>query len=558
MNSGRGAEHPGLTLGGEKTEYIPSWLAALFHSFPHISLKFRLSNSTFNLDDEEYIQSLGFAAALPVLLLLLVLFIFSIYCCCRCSSCCNKNAASPRRKNTPCLKWTIAIITLLTCGVLASGLFGNEKFNKGVLQVRLAGSSAAETIDSANDVVGDMGTTINNSIVVGVNGFDALFKKSPVPNATIGLMLDKDLQAMVQQGRNIMKYASEIHKDADTSQIRKILEDIKQYEGYRWLATIVVLSFELLICLLLLIAVMTESKALLMVCTAFVVFNLIISWLTAGVYLGVSVGAGDLCVDPDQFVSEEAKKSGFVDQAVVHYYITNCTSLSDNPFRDDLQSASASVSKINSSLTDIVWLASPFFEQYQIDQYSNPIRQDLKKLVGDLENLQSMVDCTPIHNDYVSALKGMCYKGLDGLAFMLLSAAVTGFLLAFVIVFNSRAWRHWGKRLKRKGRYSSIDEDDPFLPNIDQDSDQTPVKYYRSRGPYTNIEEDDPFLPRLGPEQSRPTSPLLTEQTPSGQLRRERLVLQNRDQGSPPPAYEYYADHGRSRYATGTASPTDV
>ena len=51
--------------------YDPSWIAELFHSFPHVDLTFAPVNSTFDLQDQRYKEVKGFMQ----FLLSLVVFI---------------------------------------------------------------------------------------------------------------------------------------------------------------------------------------------------------------------------------------------------------------------------------------------------------------------------------------------------------------------------------------------------------------------------------------------------------------------------------------------------
>ncbi|GAA6065706.1 protein tweety homolog 2 isoform X1 [Tachysurus ichikawai] len=100
-------------------DYIPPWWIYWLHQFPHINLRLQQINNTFNLQEENYQQSLLFlvcvsSAALGVNLLALALYL-SFLCCCQT----NREAddeEETKKPNSHCVTWMAVSAGLLSWG----------------------------------------------------------------------------------------------------------------------------------------------------------------------------------------------------------------------------------------------------------------------------------------------------------------------------------------------------------------------------------------------------------------------------------------------------------
>lgn len=80
------------------------------------------------------LQSLGILASIPAALLILSLVGLLLYLLTRC---CDRK---PRKsKSIGCQKVTLFTVTLLCCAAIGLGLYGNDDFHNGVLQVISSG-----------------------------------------------------------------------------------------------------------------------------------------------------------------------------------------------------------------------------------------------------------------------------------------------------------------------------------------------------------------------------------------------------------------------------------
>jgi hypothetical protein len=82
-----------------------------------------------------YLQSLTILATIPAAILILSLFLLLIYLMTRC--CCGRK--SKKERTFGCQKCVLIFLTILCCGAIGGGLYGNDDLHNGLVQVFNAG-----------------------------------------------------------------------------------------------------------------------------------------------------------------------------------------------------------------------------------------------------------------------------------------------------------------------------------------------------------------------------------------------------------------------------------
>lgn len=102
-------------------------------------------NSIFlNFTQKNYFfkfQSLGILASIPAAILILALIGLLLYLLTRC---CDRK--SRKSKSQACQKCTLITATLLCCGAIGVGLYGNDDFHNGILQAHGSGKQVVAMI----------------------------------------------------------------------------------------------------------------------------------------------------------------------------------------------------------------------------------------------------------------------------------------------------------------------------------------------------------------------------------------------------------------------------
>ncbi|GAA6084319.1 protein tweety homolog 3, partial [Tachysurus ichikawai] len=58
-----------------------------------------------------------------------------------------------------------------------------------------------------------------------------------------------------------------------------------------------------------------------------------------------------------------------------------------------------------------------------------------------LHQLTALVDCRSLHMDYVQAVTGLCYDGLEGLIYLVLFSFVTALMFSSIICSVPHTWQ---------------------------------------------------------------------------------------------------------------------
>lgn len=428
---------------GTVKEYQVSWLTSLLHSFPHLDLTLQIVNSTFNLENAKYKESLIVWGAVPVLWLLVTLMIFLLYFCYRC---CQQDVEKDRR--LPCLQWSMAICAFLSCCAVGVGFYGNEDAHRGMQHLVEAAEDAVYIIARMKNQSIQLQRNINDTIAQGVDGMKRSYDNHPEVNVDIRTEMHSHTDQAFRYARDVLHHVFDINRRAGRVDLTAFVRYTREYGVYRWIATLLGLSWLMILCLELFLGIGRSSKCLLLLFCAFGIFSLVLCWLSAGLHLLTSVGVADLCVSPHLFF--HGLMSEHIERDVMNYYLKCDINVISNPFKDALQHASDNIKEANVSLNKALTLANIFIPTNELNSPVHDVYHGLGKALETLMHITELAGCTNLHKDYIGAMEGICNIALPGAVLLLLSLGMTGLLFAILVIIASRAWRHFGSTASAK------------------------------------------------------------------------------------------------------------
>ncbi|XP_052787101.1 protein tweety homolog 1-A-like isoform X2 [Mya arenaria] len=433
--------------------YKIDWVASFLHKFPHINFKFEHVNSTFNTENSYYKESIIFLAALPIVWCVVVfLCLFGclcLYCCCR---------ERPTRKHkTTCSRCFVGLFIILAIGSVAVGFFGNEEGNKGMQSTMDALQGTNDTLAGSLDTLSVLDEVSGNITSLWVEALKEVFKKR-LTNAT----LEKEVSRMADEIKNqssiVRGDLQGIRDKVDKINLDVILNTTKHAEFYRWVGTITLLCWQLLVLLVYILANLKKSRYWLIWGIVLGLVSLLLAWTGTGAYLGGTVALSDFCVDPDSFVIGQLEKK--LSPVVIRSYV-RCENKTDpQKFATAIDDALTYIDKANKTLDEALLKT----KKYNISQFlAGPVKELRGGLTSAKVNVVSLSDtvyCGQIHTHYVTALRGMCNRALVGMSLILLMLPALGLCL---ILLQCCAPRIWFLLAVRK-EYKIVDIKDPFLP----------------------------------------------------------------------------------------------
>ncbi|KAG9337890.1 hypothetical protein JZ751_027542 [Albula glossodonta] len=484
-----------------RVDYIAPWWTYWLHNFPHINLRFEPVNHIFQPEDENYQQSLVFlvcvaAAGLGLTLLFLAVYL-SCLCCCR-----REESEDSKRPQTCCVTWAAVIAGLVICSAVGVGFYGNSETNDGVYQLTYSLYNANHTLRGIDSLVTGTLGSMQRDLKQRLARLDEIF-------ATRGDYV-QTLRFMQMMANNIIQQLTGL---PDLSRAKLDLASVADrtaaVEYYRWLTYLLLLILDLVICLVACLGLAKQSRWLLTTIMVFGVLTLILSWASLGAVTAAAVGTSDFCVSPDKFVMNHTK--GHIGSDILHYYLY-CSQSLPNPFQQ---------------------FAVPLFPTAQRDLLG--IQHVLNASEFSLHQLTALLDCRSLHKDYLDALIGVCYDGVEGLLYLSLFSLLAAFAFSTMLCAIPRAWRHITNRDRD---YDDIDEEDPFNPQARRISAHNPARsnvhsfcsFSSSMGSQSSLQQPAP------PSTSAPVSEYMNQSVLfGGNPRYENVPLIGR--GSPPPSY---------------------
>lgn len=438
--------------GGQQLpeQYTVPQYARIFHSLPHLNVSLHSVNNTFNPHSEIYLESLGILGSIPAAWLILTLLVLLVYLVTRC---CDRR---PRpKKSITALKCSLAILALLCSGAVAVGLYGNDDVHNGLVQLVAAAKNVDGILMNVRNQTDNIEATLKKKVQPQLTALGDEFD-APVSNKTMLGWLLVALNGMKQNTSIAVNRSFEIRKPLSGISLAGAIGMGERIEQLRWPITMAVLSALLVLCVVLVVGVARHSRCVLITFSVFGLFAVIVSWLMASLYLATSVALGDLCVSPDGYLSKAVPST--LASEVLSYY-THCENTRSNPFTQRLRDAQRAVGNMRHNLNSVTRLAVELFKDQQLQPKLSSLSTDVNTVDRLVSGLATLLDCKPLHKQYVHAAKSLCHLGLYGLSFMLIASLAAGLLFTVLVWVDSHTWIYIRKR-----DYHQVDEQDPYLP----------------------------------------------------------------------------------------------
>lgn len=181
----------------------------------------------------------------------------------------------------------------------------------------------------------------------------------------------------------------------------------------------------------------------------------------------------------------------------------------------------------------LLQFAVPLFPTAERDLLG--IQHLLNSSEASLHQLTALLDCRGLNKDYLDAMVGVCYDGVEGVLYLCLFSTLAACAFTVMLCAIPRAWRQIACRERD---YDDIDEEDPFNPRTRRIGSQNPN--------VTNMHSFCSYSSSMGSQSSlHPPAPAVSNAPMSeymnqtalfgGNPRYENVPLIGR--GSPPPSY---------------------
>uniref|UniRef100_A0AAQ6AC52 Protein tweety homolog n=1 Tax=Amphiprion ocellaris TaxID=80972 RepID=A0AAQ6AC52_AMPOC len=485
-------------MSSARVDYIAPWWTYWLHNFPHINLRFQPADNSFQPGDENYQQSLMFLGCVAAAGLGLNLLCLAVYLSCLC--CCRKDEEEESKKpNSCCVTWSAVAAGLITCVAVGVGFYGNSETNDGVYQLTYSLYNANHTLGGVDSLVGG---TQTSSLHQHLARLDEIF-------ATRGDYV-QTLQFMQQMADNVIKQLLGLPDWEEAKvDLASIADQTASIEYYRWFTYLLLLILDLIICLLAFAYVLKKAEK----CSMF-----------------YCAGTSDFCVSPDKYVMSQTK--GIISADIVHYYIY-CNQTLSNPFQQPLTIFQRSLTTMQIQIQGLLQFAVPLFPTAERDLLG--IQHLLNSSEASLHQLTALLDCRGLNKDYLDAMVGVCYDGVEGVLYLCLFSILAACAFTVMLCAIPRAWRQIACRERD---YDDIDEEDPFNPRARRIGSQNPN--------HTNMHSFCSYSSSMGSQNSlHPPAPAVSNAPMSdymnqtalfgGNPRYENVPLIGR--GSPPPSY---------------------
>uniref|UniRef100_A0A8C8YRT3 Protein tweety homolog n=1 Tax=Prolemur simus TaxID=1328070 RepID=A0A8C8YRT3_PROSS len=403
---------------GAPPGYRPSAWVHLLHQLPRADFQLRPVPSGFAPREQEYQQALLLVAALAGLGLGLSLIFIAVYlirfCCCR-------PPEPPGAKSPPpgggCVTWSCIAALLVGCAGIGIGFYGNSETSDGVSQLSSALLHANHTLSAIDHLVLETVETLGEAVRTELTTLEEVLEQRTELVAA-ARAARRQTEAVAQQLQGLAFW-----QGVPLSPLQ-VAEDVSFVEEYRWLAYVLLLLLELLVCLFTLLGLAKQSKWLVIVMTVMSLLVLILSWGSMGLEAATAVGLSDFCSNPDIYILNLTQEETGLSSDILSYYFL-CNQAVSNPFQQRLTLSQRALANIHSQLQGLEREAVPQFPSAQ---------------VGNFHQLVALLHCRGLHKDYGAALRGLCEDALEGLLFLLLFSLLSAGALATALCSLPRAW----------------------------------------------------------------------------------------------------------------------
>ncbi|XP_006868173.1 PREDICTED: protein tweety homolog 1 isoform X1 [Chrysochloris asiatica] len=416
---------------GEPPGYRPSAWVHLLHQLPRADFQLRPVPSDFAPQEQEYQQALLVVVALAGLGLGLSLIFIAVYlirfCCCRPPE--PPGAKSPL-PGGGCVTWSCVVALLIGCAGIGIGFYGNSETSDGVSQLSSALLNANHTLSTIDHLVFEMVERLDEAVRTELTTLEEVFtQRTELVAAARGTRRQAETVAQQLQGLAFWQ-------GVPWSPLQ-VAEDMSFVEEYRWLAYVLVLLLELLVCLFTLLGLAKQSKWLVIVMTVMSLVVLVLSWGSMGLEAAAAVGLSDFCSNPDTYVLNVTQEETGLSSDILNYYFL-CNQAVSNPFHQRLTLSQRALANIHSQLQGLEREAIPQFPSAQKPLLS--LEETLNVTEENFHQLVALLHCHGLHKDYGVALRGLCEDVLEGQLFLLLFSLLSAGALATALCSLPRAW----------------------------------------------------------------------------------------------------------------------
>uniref|UniRef100_A0AAQ4P5L3 Protein tweety homolog n=1 Tax=Gasterosteus aculeatus aculeatus TaxID=481459 RepID=A0AAQ4P5L3_GASAC len=399
--------------------YSPPWWVNALHRLPHFNFKLEQTSSDFRPEDWTYQQSillLGGLALVCLALDLVFLLFYSICLCCR-------RSKSEDRPNADCCctAWCVIIATLVCSAGIAVGFYGNGETCDGVNRLTYSLRHANRTITGVEKLVYDSTSSLNQTVETNLQQLEGQYAQH-ADYLSIIQKLQAQLDELVRQMVEVPFW-----ERADIS-LEELAGTIELYDWYRWLGYVGLLLFDVLICLLVLFGLIRNSKA-----TLPGGYNRC-STRHDGIFFFQT--ASDFCVSPDTYVTEMADRYAVIDQAGIS---KPSDRNNGGPFLQKLSGSHKALVEMQDDVSELLRSATREYKQTQGSL--EEIQGILNTTEISLHQLTALVDCRSLHMDFVQAVTGLCYDGLEGLIYLVLFSFITALMFSSIVCAVPHTWQ---------------------------------------------------------------------------------------------------------------------
>ncbi|XP_072822659.1 protein tweety homolog 1 isoform X5 [Vicugna pacos] len=310
------------------------------------------------------------------------------------------------------------------------GFYGNSETSDGVSQLSSALQHANHTLTAIDHLVLETVERLGEAVRTELTTLEeVLTQRTELVAATRGAR--RQAEAVAQQLQGLAFW-----RGVPLSPLQ-VAEEVSFVEEYRWLAYVLLLLLELLVCLFTLLGLAKQSKWLVIVMTVMSLLVLVLSWGSLGLEAATAVGLSDFCSSPDTYILNLTQEETGLGSDILNYYFL-CNQAVSNPFQQRLTLSQRALANIHSQLQGLEREAVPQFPSAQKPLLS--LEETMNVTEGNFHQLVALLHCRGLHKDYGAALRGLCEDALEGLLFLLLFSLLSAGALAAALCSLPRAW----------------------------------------------------------------------------------------------------------------------
>ncbi|XP_013143661.1 PREDICTED: protein tweety [Papilio polytes] len=434
---------------GVSDEYSPPRLSRLLHALPHVNVTLHRVNDTFAPNSPIYLESLGILGSIPGAWLILTLTVLLIYLLTRC---CDRKQRPPR--SITALKITLMILSVVCCGAIGVGLFGNDDLHNAVLQSIQAGNQLAglvNTVKNQSSILEEaMGSRARAPLARLADALDA-----PVANQTALGTLLRALSALRNNASAAASAADNLRRPLAALNLDAVMKRAWVWEAARWAGGMAGWCCGGAVCVALLAAAARRSRrALLLLCVC-ALGALVACWAAGALLAAGAVAAADACQEPARAVAHYAPHHLPVD--MVYYYLS-CKVSRENVLTAELRNAQRAVVAVRQALAVLARGAPQMFTDPVLQPALGALGAGTGEAERALVSLSGALECRTARAYFVAAARAACDGGLQALSLQLLAAIAAGFLFTAIVLVDSHAWIYINTKRSGGG-----EEQAPFL-----------------------------------------------------------------------------------------------